>query len=141
MPKSPQLAGDVRAHHGDTWVCGHQPLSNCSVGPGSREALIGVVGNGEPGEACLWIYGDMCSLPVHRLDLLGCHVPMSPQLSLLSLLRNLSPLCAGTSNTWPCRAAQPGRFNMGTILPRASKCLGYSRAGSGGCLCRADPRL
>lgn len=83
LPKSSQFSGDVRAHCGHTGVCGHQPLSSCSVGPGSREACIGVVGDGEPGEACPWVYGDCC-------------VPMSPQLSLPSLLRNLLPLCAGT---------------------------------------------
>lgn len=96
MPQSSQLAGDVRAHQGDTQVCGHQPLSNCSVGPGAREALVSVVGDGEPGEACPWIYGIMCSPAVPRLAPLGCRVPMSPQLSLPSLLRNLPPLCAGT---------------------------------------------
>lgn len=40
VSKSRQLAGDVRAHHGDTRVCGRQALSDCSVGPRSREALI-----------------------------------------------------------------------------------------------------
>lgn len=83
LPKSSQFSGDVRAHCGHTGVCGHQPLSSCSLDPGSREACIGVVGDGEPGEAHPWVYGDCC-------------VPMSPQLSLPSLLRNLPPLCAGT---------------------------------------------
>lgn len=92
MPQSCQLPGDVWAHQGDTRVRGHQPLSSCSVGSAAREASVGVVGDGEPGEAaCPWIYGDMCSPAVP-----GLSIPMSPQLSLPALLRNVPPLRAGT---------------------------------------------
>lgn len=115
MPQSSQLAGDVRAHQGDTQVCGHQPLSNW---------------DGEPGEACPWIYGIMCSPAVPRLAPLGCRVPMSPQLSLPSLLRNLLPLCAGT----------PSHQHM--ALEPASA-WGAPELGVGGAWAgaRADPRL